>query len=68
VVLKFGNGHCNIVHDVGIGLIGKSLKGTAPDIELGQGTLELLLADVMEYDFEMGEGNADPVQCDGHQN
>jgi hypothetical protein len=68
VVLKFGNGLCVIVHDVGIGLIGNSLKGTAPDIELGQGTLELLLADIMEYDFKMGEGNAGRVQCDGHQN
>jgi hypothetical protein len=48
VVLKFGNSLCVIVHDVGIGLIGNSLKGTAPDIELGQGTLELLLADTME--------------------
>ncbi len=68
MVLKFGNDLCIIVHDAGIGLIGKPLKGTAPDIELGQGTLELLLADVTEYDFEMGEGNADRVQCDGHQN
>ncbi len=54
MVLKFGNSLCIIVHDAGIGL--------------GQGTLELLLADIMEYDFEMGEGNAGRVQCDGHQN